>query len=102
MGFLDNVKDALRGAVSTRASKDAEAARKESPTATAPAETSPAAPAPEQTEEKLETYTVVVGDTLSEICARNGVPRDEVARINDIEDPDLIFPGQVFRIPNRH
>ncbi len=144
MGFLDNVKDVLKGAVSTRASKDGEAAgaaRKDDVAAssdttttddsvtlapvprTIPAETTgpdpsafepttapvvpvePVTPAPaplETAEEKFETYTVKSGDTLSEICAREGVSYPEIARINNIDNPDLIFPGQVFRIPKEN
>ena len=101
MGFLDNVKDALKGAVSTRASKHGVAA--DNDTTTADGSLTPAPPTiPEDTaEEKFETYTVKSGDTLSEICARVGVSYQEIARINNIENPDLIFPGQVFRIPQK-
>ncbi|PUA82131.1 hypothetical protein C7S10_06620 [Nocardioides currus] len=48
---------------------------------------------------KFETYTVRAGDSLSGIGARFGVSYEEIARLNKIDDPDLIFPGQVFRIP---
>lgn len=51
-------------------------------------------PAPE-----LTTYTIRTGDTLADIGARHGVARDELARLNDIAEPDLIFPGQELRIP---
>ena len=40
-----------------------------------------------------------VGDTLDEISARAGASVDDLVRLNDIADPDLIFPGQVFRLP---
>ena len=46
-----------------------------------------------------ETYTVKSGDTLGEIAARYGVNYMDIARANNIENPDLIFPGQVFKIP---
>jgi nucleoid-associated protein YgaU len=133
MGFLDNVKDALRDAVTSQASKDA-AAKKDDvvvdsadtpaaddsatpvdtdSTSTADAETveptveptpESVAPAPteaaeEAREAKFETYTVKTGDSLSEIGARFGVSHQEIAKLNSIENPDLIFPGQVFRIP---
>lgn len=45
------------------------------------------------------TYTVVEGDTLSEIGERYGVSYQAIAATNGIEDPDLIFPGQELRIP---
>jgi nucleoid-associated protein YgaU len=131
MGFLDNVKDALRDALSTQASKDEGASKKdpvvadnadktadEPPTSATPApptipagtestgaadETAARKVAEEDRQEtreaKLETYTVKSGDSLSEIGARFGVSRQEIAKLNNIENPDLIFPGQVFRIP---
>jgi len=93
MGFLDNVKGALRDVVATRSSKQAPAAGRPRQEDIVPAG------APVETEETFETYTVKVGDTLHEISARAGASVEDIARINDIEDPDLIFPGQVFRIP---
>jgi nucleoid-associated protein YgaU len=49
-------------------------------------------------------YTVVMGDTLSAIAQNwygdpNQWPRIFEANRNQISDPDLIFPGQVLRIP---
>ena len=44
-------------------------------------------------------YTVVSGDTLSGIASRYGTTYQELAKYNGIENPDLIFPGQVIRIP---
>jgi LysM repeat protein len=95
MGFLDNVKGALRDAVSTRSSKQSTAASRATKVDV------PAAAPVEATPEVFDTYTVEVGDTLHEISARAGTSVEEMVRINDIEDPDLIFPGQVFRIPLR-
>lgn len=60
----------------------------------------PKAEKPAQPKKKFKEYTVVSGDTLSEIGARFGVSYMEIARLNNIENPDLIFPGQVFKIPN--
>lgn len=54
---------------------------------------------PVKPKKKFKKYTVVSGDTLSEIGARFGADWHEIARINKIENPDLIFPGQVFKIP---
>lgn len=49
------------------------------------------------------TYTVASGDTLYKIAAANGVAGgwEAVYQANAdvIPDPDLIFPGQVIRIP---
>ena len=39
------------------------------------------------------------GDTLSAIGERNGVTYQAIAQANGIENPDLIYPGQVFTIP---
>ncbi len=46
----------------------------------------------------VETHTVVPGDTLSGIAARNGTTWQELARINNITTPDLIYPGQTIRL----
>ena len=142
MGFLDNVRDALKDALSTQASKEekvkpddvvvdeadtttaADSATPAPPTIPTPEPTLQPTPEPVQpadsvtptptdtAEEKVvsegpaeargakfETYTVKSGDTLSEIGARFGVSSQEIAKLNGIENPDLIFPGQVFRIP---
>lgn len=48
------------------------------------------------------TYTVVPGDTLwgiSELYYGTGTRYPEIAAANGIENPNLIFPGQVFIIP---
>ena len=44
-------------------------------------------------------YTVVKGDTLIGIARRYGTTAEALARINDIENPSLIRPGQVLKIP---
>jgi len=41
---------------------------------------------------------VVAGDTLSQIGATFGICWRELARINKLENPDLIFPGQLIRL----
>jgi nucleoid-associated protein YgaU len=51
-------------------------------------------------EHKLRSYTVKKGDTLSEIGAHFKVDWREIAKINHVKNPDLIYPGQVFAIPN--
>lgn len=42
-------------------------------------------------------YTVVKGDTLSGIGAKLGVSWQALARMNDITNPSLIYPGQRIR-----
>ena len=49
---------------------------------------------------EYQTYTVKSGDTLSAIGQRYGVSYQSIAKLNGIKNPDLIFPGQVFKIPN--
>ncbi|MBW6408480.1 LysM peptidoglycan-binding domain-containing protein [Clostridium weizhouense] len=51
---------------------------------------------------KVKTHTVVEGDTLWHIAKKylgDGNRYTEIAEINNISNPDLIFPGQVFNIP---
>lgn len=43
-------------------------------------------------------YTVKRGDTLWDIARRYGTTVSELAEINGIANPNLIFPGQVLRI----
>jgi nucleoid-associated protein YgaU len=69
------------------------------PTAPAPPVDEPAAPAA-PVEPEYRTYTVKPGDTLSAIGMEYGVDWHDIAKLNDLENPDLIFPGQVFKIPN--
>lgn len=47
--------------------------------------------------------TVQPGDTLRGIAARfDGASWEEIARHNNIANPDMIYPGQVLRIPRRY
>lgn len=48
------------------------------------------------------TYTVVEGDWLSKIAGRSYgdiFTYKKLAQVNNIKNPDLIFPGQVLNIP---
>lgn len=45
-----------------------------------------------------KTYTVKKGDTLSEIAGKFGTTYSELARKNNISNPNLIFPGQIIKI----
>mgnify|MGYP006300244451 CR=1 FL=1 len=47
----------------------------------------------------MATYTVVKGDTLSKIAGRYGTTYPELARVNNIPNPDLIRVGQVIQVP---
>lgn len=44
------------------------------------------------------TYTIVKGDTLSAIAEKYGTTYQELAKINNISNPDLIYPGQIIII----
>lgn len=44
-------------------------------------------------------YTVKRGDALSRIALRFGYTTRELARFNNISNPDLIHPGQVIKFP---
>ena len=48
--------------------------------------------------ESTGSYTVKSGDTLSEIAARYGTTYQQLAALNGIADPNLIYPGQVLRL----
>ncbi|KAK2026030.1 CNVH-domain-containing protein [Colletotrichum zoysiae] len=47
------------------------------------------------------SYTVQQGDTLRNIAARYNVGFEEIARHNNIANPDQIWPGQVLQVPGR-
>ena len=57
---------------------------------------------PEPAPTPQRTYTVVPGDTLWGIAVTfygDGTRYPEIAAANNIENPNLIFPGQTFIIP---
>ncbi|KAK0624042.1 CVNH domain-containing protein, partial [Immersiella caudata] len=43
--------------------------------------------------------TVQAGDTLRGIARQVGCGFEEIARVNGIQNPDLIYPGQVLNVP---
>ena len=53
---------------------------------------------PDVTPVDTKTYLVMVGDTLSGIAARFGTTVDSLVALNNIENPDLIYPGQELTI----
>lgn len=62
----------------------------------------PSAPPEDVTEDgpkEGHPYVVQPGDTLGAIAARAGTTFEELARVNGIANPDLIFPGQVVLTP---
>lgn len=46
-----------------------------------------------------KTYIVVSGDTLSSIALRFGTTVNELVQLNNITNPNLIYPGEVLKIP---
>lgn len=44
------------------------------------------------------SYTVQSGDTLSNIASRYGTTVQELVAINNLSNPNLIYPGEVLRI----
>src|SRR5689334_5802967 len=46
-----------------------------------------------------DSYTVQPGDTLTSIAGQTGVSTTELARANDIVDPNVIAAGQVLDVP---
>lgn len=55
-------------------------------------------------EKSIEDYSVIIyivkkGDTLWEIAKRFNTKIDEIIRVNDIENPDILNPGQKLFIP---
>ena len=47
----------------------------------------------EETPSETVSYTIQSGDTLSEIAARYNTTVDELAELNGISNPNLIYPG---------
>ncbi len=69
------------------------------PVSSVPEEQKPSNPSESST--LVTTYTVQSGDTLSEIAARYGTTVNELISLNGISNPNLIYPGEVLRIPGR-
>ncbi len=100
MGLLDNLFDKDDGKEKKKADFS-DVASGSSSTASRPA--TPSAAAPNVTDRE-KTYTVVAGDTLSKIAKREYGDAGAWKRIYEankdtIENPDMIYPGQTFKIP---
>lgn len=57
--------------------------------------------APSSSAGNTTTYTVKAGDTLPAIGKRYGVSWKEIASLNKLKNPNLIFPGQKLTIPGK-
>lgn len=51
-------------------------------------------------EVKQDMYIVQSGDTLSEIALQFGVSVETLKKINGISNPNLIYAGQILKLPN--
>ena len=49
--------------------------------------------------QKEVKYTVKKGDTLTRIANRYGITINEIVELNNIKNPNLIYVGQILRIP---
>jgi 5'-nucleotidase len=49
--------------------------------------------------EAAETYTVVSGDVLWKIAENFGLTWEALSEFNNLENPNLIYPGDVLEIP---
>ncbi|MCL6593100.1 MAG: LysM domain-containing protein [Alicyclobacillus sp.] len=47
-------------------------------------------------------YVVQRGDTLGTIAARFGTTVEAIVRVNGIRNPDMIYKGQILRIPSEY
>ncbi|EMD88073.1 carbohydrate-binding module family 50 protein [Bipolaris maydis ATCC 48331] len=47
----------------------------------------------------LQNYTIVAGDTLTTIADKFGSGACNIAAVNNISNPNLIFPGEVVTVP---
>jgi LysM repeat protein len=45
------------------------------------------------------SHTVVEGDTLFKIAKNYNTTVEELVKLNEIKDPDLIYPGQIIKLP---
>ena|SRR5215208_5486485 len=98
MGLLDNLFDK---------DKDREVEKKKadfSDVVAGGSSTAPRAEATPNVTDRERTYTVVAGDTLSKIAKHEYGDASKWHRIYEankdtIKNPDLIYPGQTFKIP---
>jgi LysM repeat protein len=60
-------------------------------------------PPPQPTEEPgpTETYIVQPYDSLSDIAAKYETTVDELLRLNDLAEPNLLYTGQAILVPRR-
>ena len=64
-----------------------------------PGQEAPSAPGAPAAPSEYGSYTVVAGDTLGNIAARFNTDYFTLAQINNIVNPDLLYIGQVLKVP---
>lgn len=71
-------------------------------TSTAETRTEPVKPAPPKAPEapKYNVITIKWGDTLWALSRKYGTTVNELARINNIKNPDLIYAGASLKVPS--
>jgi len=47
----------------------------------------------------VRSHLVEAGETLSQIAERYGTTVEALARVNELEDPDIIYEGQILILP---
>ena len=104
MGLLDNMFDKDKDAEKKKADFSDVVAGGSSTAPPADKSAAPAQAAPNVADVE-KTYTVVAGNTLSKIAKREYGDASKWHRIYEankdtIKNPDLIYPGQTFKIPN--
>lgn len=48
---------------------------------------------------KLDTYTIIAGDVLWKIAKKFGITYQELADMNDIDNPNMIYEGAMLYVP---
>jgi nucleoid-associated protein YgaU len=104
MGLLDNIFDKDKDHNAEKKKADFSDVVAGGSSTAPPANPASASPAP-NVADREKTYTVVAGDTLSKIAKREYGDAAKWHRIYDankdtIKNPDLIYPGQTFKIPD--
>ncbi|MFX0538230.1 LysM peptidoglycan-binding domain-containing protein [Ornithinimicrobium sp. Y1847] len=125
MGFLDRIKDALRGSGAgadgsddADRSSDVDSGSEDFPRTTSDGRYRTTSDGRYRTtsdgryrttsdgryrstsDGRYRTTTVFPGETLADVAQRCGVDEDALIEVNGIERPDLVYAGQVFKLPD--
>jgi LysM repeat protein len=52
--------------------------------------------------DQMVKYIVQRGDTLGTIASKYDTSVSAIVRANGIRNPNMIYPGQVLRVPSKH